>query len=104
MTDMNAEWRDRATCANLAAEEPILVLAWAIRNGAGSKEAKKFCKTQCAVRSQCLFDALLDPAAEGLRAGFFFEVGVVRKQDARDIENEFGVIARTSQKQKVPSL
>lgn len=104
MTDMNAEWRRKAICDEVAAEDPVLGLSWMIRGGTGSKEAKRFCKTQCPVRTECLIDALTDPASEGLRAGFFFEAGVVRKQDARDIADEYGVVARTSQKQKVPSL
>ncbi len=100
-SDTASDWRRQGMCVKAAEESPLFALAWADREDANAKEARLICKTKCPVRLECLVDALRYPDAEGLRGGFFFEQGTVRVKDKRDIEDEFSVRARTSQKQKI---
>lgn len=98
---MSADWRTRGLCVKAAEEDPVLALAWAERTDANARQAKIICMTKCPVRMECLVDALRYPDSEGMRGGFFFEHGTVRVNDKRAIESEFGVLARTSQRQKI---
>lgn len=100
-SDMGSEWRRGAACGKTVDEDPVFAAAWLVRDDVGADTAKSICKTQCKVRTECLMSALLDVNAQGLRAGFFFDKGTVRRPDARAILKEFGITARTSQKQKI---
>ena len=72
--------------------------AWNQRNDQNREHAKSVCINVCKVRIDCLSDALQDKKAEGMRAGFFFEAGVVSRTAAREILKEFGLRAPTSQR------
>lgn len=105
MTNMKKRWRERSACYKLVEAEPIFQTAWLVKDDVGASQAKALC-AECPVRLDCLVDALGDPEAQGLRAGFYFDSGVVSRQDARAIMNEVGIRPFTAQRQnrtRIPS-
>lgn len=96
--DPRASWRWKAKCHEEVQAQPFLDAAWNVKNDDNAKHAKSVCETVCPVRIDCLVDALQDKKAEGLRAGFFFDSGVVSRKDAKKILAEFGLTAPTSQR------
>ena len=96
--NMNEAWRQKSACHKVTEVDPLFQTAWIVRGDVGSESAKVICEG-CPVRTLCLIDALMDPEASGLRAGYFFDYGVVSKKDARAILDEIGVVACTSQRE-----
>lgn len=97
---VRAEWRNKASCAPIINVDITFALAWIIRENPNAKRARAICDA-CPVKIQCLKDAIADPNSFGLRGGYFFENGVVRRPAAREIRDKYGLEARTSQKQKI---
>lgn len=97
---VRAEWRNKASCGTIIDVDLTFALAWIIRENPNAKRAKSICDA-CPVKVQCLKDAIADPNSFGLRGGYFFENGVVRRPAAREILEKYGLEARTSQKQKL---
>ena len=63
MTAHNPDWRSDALCAEVAGD-----IIWFPPKGASVTAARTICG-QCAVRSECLTDALLDGEQQEVRAG-----------------------------------
>lgn len=97
-TNMNDDWRMKSACHKVTEVDPLFQTAWIVKGDVGSETAVSICEG-CPVRALCLIDALSDPEASGLRAGYFFDYGVVSKKDARAILNEVGIVACTSQRE-----
>lgn len=90
-------WRKEASCAWVVADAPGMTNAWVEEDGENYLYAQMVCE-DCPVRRACLTEAVRDPDAEGLRAGFYFTNGGVSSADASQIRREFGVRVRLRQK------
>ena len=86
-------WRDKAPCYPATQANPDMANAWITEEAFGSKKARRICLTECAVREECLRDAVQDEESDGWRGGFYFEYGAVVKKDAKAIQEEFPDLA-----------
>lgn len=105
-TFFNDDWRDEALCQPAVQSEPVLATAWdnvfvdwtePYAVDPMENIAKAICKG-CTARTDCLIDALGDNEAEGIRAGFRFNLGTVSSADAHAIRKEFGLKAKVRKK------
>jgi hypothetical protein len=94
VSDTKAPWRDKAACHDAYEEDPELGAQWISENPFDQLEPRRICVNECRARVECLFSALADKKAEGIRGGFHFSGGAVNKTDAKKIRDEFGVKPR----------
>lgn len=82
------DWRDRAKCVDVIFEEEHMSPAWISADSLYSERARVIC-AECPVRMACLYDALSDSRAEGMRGGFFFDSGRLAPDEASMLYREF---------------
>ena len=97
-------WRSESACAKITEKHEERGGDW-VREGdwpesESSMQARRICTQVCKVRMECLFEALSDPKAQGIRAGFRFQQGSLTPRDARRLKEEFGIKGRSAHKRK----
>jgi hypothetical protein len=94
IADVKAEWRDRADCSAVVADEPLMAEAWIQQHNLFSERARMICE-DCPVRMACLHDALNDRHVEGMRGGFFFDNGLLESGEAAMMYRELRLRVRS---------
>jgi hypothetical protein len=79
--DLEGPWRARAKCYKERNNIDLLRAFVDDNEDDFSEYCRKLCIEACPVRKLCLMDALADPEAEGIRAGYHFYQGRVSKDD-----------------------
>lgn len=90
-----APWRDRAECHKRVTSGEVDEWAFTDEENPDYLRAISACGV-CPVRDQCLRDAVQDPEAQGVRAGYYFDLGVVSRSDHAKIYRETGVEVPTN--------
>ncbi len=96
-TDARAPWRTQLDCETAAVQRPALAGAWTDEFHRKRTTAQSICDG-CRSKLQCLLDALSDPNATGLRAGFYFVDGGVDRDDSERMREQYEVRPRLRQR------
>lgn len=96
-----APWRADSSCHKATEENPLLLNAWISELGLNRHQAKKICRS-CPVKLICLAEALQDPHAEGMRAGYWFSNGKLTAQDRHEIERLYGLTTSRKYADRAP--
>lgn len=94
---LSEPWRTRAECAKPQNEE--LLPAWVDEESPNIREAARVCVEECPVRLECAAFAVKPGSdAMGLYGGFFFSRGALASPQARALNKQLGLVARTRQR------
>lgn len=94
-TDFKKPWREgEAPCQRLIREEGYNPGAWTEEGDDHAASARYYCKTQCDLRLACLEDAVSDPGSYGIRGGYFFEMGTLRRDEKTELYAELKIKAK----------
>lgn len=95
--NVKANWKEKAYCAQRIQGDPSLAGAWITENGPDTEVARRICHV-CTVRSDCLFAALEDPHAEGMRGGYQFSHGTLTADENRRLKREYSITTKPRHK------